>query len=101
MGLFWKRRSKDQFVTLGLNEPPAEKSAPQPAQPTQPPLPRTQGTDADERRVVETLAVVTASEPAIGEIRSAVSKEVHAPEVPARPRSPFATSVLGLNLTME
>jgi fused signal recognition particle receptor len=102
MGLFWKRRSKDQFVTLGLNEPPAEKSsAPQPASPTQPPLPRTQGTDGNERRVVETLEVVTASEPAIGEMASTVSTEVHAPEGLTRPRSPFATSVLGLNLTME
>ena len=24
MGLFWKRKSKDQFVTLGLNEARAE-----------------------------------------------------------------------------
>jgi fused signal recognition particle receptor len=102
MGLFWKRRSKDQFVTLGLNEPPAAKpSAPQPVSPTQPPLPRTQGTDGNERRALEALDVVTTSEPAIGEMASTVSTEVHAPERPARPRSPFATSVLGLNLTME
>jgi len=27
MGLFWKRKSRDQFVTLGLNEPPVSQSS--------------------------------------------------------------------------
>ena len=30
MGLFWRRKSKDQFVTLGLNEPPVSHSLAEP-----------------------------------------------------------------------
>src|SRR5437773_2589479 len=102
MGLFWKRKSKDQFVTLGLNEPLANESSTQlPHPPSQPPLPQTQGIAETERRVPQTFDVVTAGEPAISETTATVVKEVQAPERLAPPRSPFATSVLGLNLTME
>jgi fused signal recognition particle receptor len=102
MGVFWKRKSRDQFVTLGLNEPPANKSSAQlPPPPSQPPSPQTPGRDQTERRVPQTFDVVTAAEPAIRETAATVVKEVQAPERLGPPRSPFATSVLGLNLTME
>ena len=98
MGLFWKRKSKDEFVTLDLNEPPAnEPSAQLPHPPSQPPFPQTQGTD----HVPQTFDVVTAGEPAVRETTATVAKEVQAPAKLAPQRSPFATSVLGLNLTME
>jgi len=101
MALFWKRKSKDQFVTLGLNEPLANESSAQLPHPPSQPLPQTQGTDETERRVPQTFDVVTAGEPAVRETTAAVVKEVQAPVKLAPPRSAFATSVLGLNLTME
>ena len=71
MGLFW-RRKKDDFVSLRLNEPSA--ATPEPAAAPPPPA-------------VEPPA----------EIVSETVKEQ--PVAPAR--SPFQTSVLGLNLSME
>jgi fused signal recognition particle receptor len=102
MGLFWKRKSKDEFVTLGLNEPLANESSAQlPHPPSQPPFPQTQGTDETERPVPQTFDVATAGEPAVREATATVVKEAQAPAKLAPQRSPFATSVLGLNLTME
>jgi fused signal recognition particle receptor len=66
MGLFW-RRKKDDFVSLGLNEPAEAKPE----------------AEAPPPPVVEPPA-------------STVKEE---PQVPSR--SPFATSVLGLNLSIE
>src|SRR5690349_14018582 len=74
MGLFW-RRKKDEFVSLRLNEPAEVKPAAvesSEARPESPPPPQ----------VVEPPTETVKEEP-----------------VPSR--SPFATSVLGLNLTME
>ena len=77
MGLFWKRKGKDEFLRLGLNEPTTQSQAPpQPPSPMQPdqaakaPLPN-------------------------------VAREETSPQRTAPVRSPFATSVLGLNLTIE
>ena len=65
MGLFWRRKNKDEFVSLRLNEPAANEPAPSiPEPPPEPP--------------------VTAAEPP-----------------PVQSRSPFQTSVLGLNLSMD
>src|SRR5215216_3755904 len=75
MGLFW-RRKKDDFVSLRLNEP-AEARAETPA----PPPPRVETPPAEPARV----------EPP----RETVKEE------PVPSRSPFQTSVLGLNLSME
>ena len=73
MGLFW-RRKKDEFVSLRLNEPAEVKpEAPPPA--AEPPV--------IEQPVVEPPAATVREEP----------------QVPSR--SPFATSVLGLNLSIE
>ena len=111
MGLFWKRKKTDQFVTLGLNEPVTreEKSAPdaQPAaeietttQPAEPIPPR-----------VEWIPPVAGADPApvfvekesprehIPPVTERLSESVREKPVPSR--SPFATSVLGLNLSME
>ena len=101
MALFWKRKSKDQFVTLGLNEPLANESSAQLPHPPSQPLPQTQGTDETERRVPQTFDVVTDGEAAVRKTTAAVVKEVQAPVKLAPARSAFATSVLGLNLTME
>jgi len=101
MALFWKRKSKDQFVTLGLNEPLANESSAQLPHPPSQPLPQTQGTDETERRVPQTFDVVTDGEAAVRKTTAAVVKEVQAPVKLAPARSAFTTSVLGLNLTME
>ncbi|HEV8186604.1 MAG TPA: signal recognition particle receptor subunit alpha, partial [Pyrinomonadaceae bacterium] len=78
MGLFW-RRKKDEFVSLRLNEP-AEAAPETPA----PPI-----TQSVELPPVET---VKKEEP---------PQQTVKPEPVAPTRSPFQTSVLGLNLSME
>jgi fused signal recognition particle receptor len=97
MGLFWKRKSKDQFVSLGLNEPRTERSAAQEVEVAEtspasaPPLsvePEASITIPEPGPQTEP-AVRTAAPPA-------VQKQKTAPA-----RSPFQTSVLGLNLSIE
>ena len=131
MGLFWKRKSGDQFVSLRLNEPLPEKTVS-----TKVETAEANGSEADSRKPdakVETAPPVpppteiapslepvptgagptpipaqpsAPKTPAIErrpEAREALGTEVS----PAKPvastpsRSPFATSVLGLNLSME
>src|SRR5262245_8642960 len=82
MGLFW-RRKKDEFVSLRLNEP-AEAAPETPAPPVEPPPPQ----PITESVKPEPLKV----EP---------PQQVVKPEPVAPTRSPFQTSVLGLNLSME
>ena len=100
MGLFWRRKSKDEFVTLGLNEPSGREtvSASQPPA-SQLPSPRKESPDGSS----EPSPIAPVTEPT-------ASKTLEPPPIPAsgpsaqRPspaRAPFATSVLGLNLTME
>src|SRR6185312_7484271 len=86
MGLFWKRKSKDQFVSLGLNTP----ADPEPAAistPTPPP--------PDESIRPSSVAAPTESAPRVNIVPES-PKPAQAPI-----RSPFQTSVLGLNLSME
>jgi fused signal recognition particle receptor len=123
MGLFWRRKTGDQFVTLGLNEPErkdaTDKTVPSLEKPAaeQPP-------DGYEQRATPDLSaiepVVTgagptplSTEPAtepIGDFPaertasaspSAVTPKTAARQDAVPPRSPFATSVLGLNLSIE
>jgi fused signal recognition particle receptor len=132
MGLFWKRKSGEQFVSLKLNEPQAAKSGttavetaetnggeaatrtPASKSETTPPAssapttsapvlePAATGAgptpipiDVPMAKVAERPTIVRLSEPEV------VRKEVQPkPIVPPR-SSPFATSVLGLNLSME
>jgi fused signal recognition particle receptor len=124
MGLFWRRKTGDQFVTLGLNEPKrkdaADKAVPSLEKPAaeQPP-------DGYEQRATPDLSaiepVVTGAGPTplstesaktepIGDFPaerttsaspSAVTPKPAARQDAVPPRSPFATSVLGLNLSLE
>src|SRR4030095_10377520 len=133
MGLFWKRKSGDQFVSLKLNEPLPEKTGT-----TAVDTAETNGSEADASKPVakvETSPSVpppTSIPPAVEPVptgagptpipaRPSASKatsverrpefqtrEALQPQVSqAKPgvsvpaRSPFATSVLGLNLSME
>ena len=72
MGLFWRRKKEDEFVSLRLNEPAAKE---------QPPAPSTTPVQPEPK-----------PEPPV-----AVADTAPVPPT----RSPFQTSVLGLNLTME
>ena len=131
MGLFWKRKSGDQFVSLKLNEPLPEKTGSTKAETAD-----ANGSEADSRKPVakaETpppvpppTAIVPSLEPvptgagptpipaqpsasktpAIErrpEVREGLRTEVSPakPVASAPSRSAFATSVLGLNLSME
>ncbi|MDQ2975965.1 MAG: signal recognition particle-docking protein FtsY [Acidobacteriota bacterium] len=121
MGLFWKRKSGDQFVSLKLNEPLPEKVGR--ANESEAP--------ANNREEVSTSSVSPASAAALepvptGGAPTAVPVETFSqkapvsspltrppspapepirsepvPQKPAPSRSPFATSVLGLNLSIE
>src|SRR6476660_10493548 len=116
MGLFWKRKSSDQFVSLKLNEPAvaetksesrkeeaqasirAERSVDSPAAPVavlEPPVTAGGPTPIPYDAPIEKPAPPrTPSEPT-----TAGNAESFQKPVPSR--SPFATSVLGLNLSME
>ena len=108
MGLFWKRKSGDQFVSLKLNEPLTKQETAQPkaAPPAAPSIP------LPER---ELEPVATGSGPTPVPVESGVAEKpkpvpppmneqsarIEAQQKPVPSRSPFATSVLGLNLSME
>jgi fused signal recognition particle receptor len=113
MGLFWRRKNTDQFVTLGLNEPKTPETAapPNEAQPEKPvPEP------VQEKTPPEVVPVVTGAAPTPHPVdrpkvepKSLIApaeltdRPVEAPRAkPVAPTRPaFATSVLGLNLSME
>lgn len=111
MGLFWKRKKADQFVTLGLNEPVARREEPAlteelvkaesldtpvelfpPAPELVPPV-----AGAGPAPMPVELKPEPKSTPAV--VRDNLPRETSEKPVPSR--SPFATSVLGLNLSME
>ena len=119
MGLFWKRKGGDQFVSLKLNEPAVAESQVEERKE----IPRA---SARAERAVDLPSTPTAvleppataggptpipyeqPEPlASKSYRSEVTErtvEVAAAEISQKPvpsRSPFATSVLGLNLSIE
>lgn len=88
MGLFWKRKNKDQFVSLGLNQARH---------------------DSKDERAREPLPV---SDISVVSSTSALPEETKTPPTiaatpretekhPPTSRSPFQTSVLGLNLSIE
>src|SRR5690242_14121627 len=95
MGLFW-RRKKDEFVSLRLNEPAIQEEAPSPAPA------KTEATPAKPETAtakVEPVAPpVRPAEPP-KPLPEPPAKEVSPPPVPSR--SPFATSVLGLDRSIE
>ena len=105
MGLFWRRKSGDEFFRLGLNEPakPGE-ATPVDTQPegakqvTESPslVPPASG-GAPTPTPVETV------QRQVEKPQTRADSEISNPvrEKPVVSRSPFATSVLGLNLSME
>jgi len=130
MGLFWKRKSGDQFVSLKLNEPLPEKTGTTAVETAE-----TNGSDSGKplanAEAAPTVLPHAADAPKVelvptGGGPTPIPAEPSAPRTPAierRPqvqtrgvealrtgvqqakpvasRSPFATSVLGLNLSME
>ena len=133
MGLFWKRKSGDQFVSLKLNEPLPEKTATAAVENAE-----ANGSEADSRKPVAKAETVPSVPPpsAIAPTVEPVPTGAGPTPIPAQPsatktpaverrpevqtrealraevsqakpvasvpsRSPFTTSVLGLNLSME
>jgi fused signal recognition particle receptor len=92
MGLFWRRKGKDEFVTLGLNEPQTP-PAPKPSPPLEPP------TISEESSRVSQVAEVVPATAGAGPTPLPVEPE-RAPR-PTPPRSSFSSSVLGLDLSVE
>jgi fused signal recognition particle receptor len=122
MGLFWKRKSGDQFVSLKLNEPSAARSVAVEEQvvavspEAKPPV-----SDSDSVTISASAVALEPlptgggptpvpletpkREPAATEPRLTPRPPPTTPggpsQKPVPSRSPFATSVLGLNLSME
>jgi fused signal recognition particle receptor len=116
MGLFWKRKGKDQFVTLGLNEPATtdadqntESNEQQEITATEPIREATKEVSATAIPEVATGAAPTPIPPASQPVTKSASTVPKPQPVPrgsqeqsqAVPRSAFTTSVLGLNLSIE
>jgi len=118
MGLFWKRKSGDQFVSLKLNEPSPSRKVAVHEQPADV-APEIKTPVSDHVTVPANAAALEpvptggaptpipvetpkrqpgASEPPL---RSRPAPTSGPPQEPVPSRSPFATSVLGLNLSME
>ena len=87
MGLFWRRKKEDEFVSLRLNEPAVREEAPAaaPAKPEPEPL----------KSVESAARPVEPPKPAL----QPPAKE--AEPAPVRPRSTFSSSVLGLDRSIE
>ena len=109
MGLFWKRKKADEFITLGLNQPvakqeppagsavqPAEINKTETARSTQELIPPVAGAGPAPIPVETETQAQRPIAPVITE-----RQPEHTREKPVPSRSPFATSVLGLNLSME
>jgi len=124
MGLFWRRKTGDQFVTLGLNEPErrnaAEQTTPQPQKLEATEAPHKLGQEPVLNQTVPEPVITGAGRtpmpaaPAKSEATGAFKADINSstPTQPVTPkqsvrqqevpsRSPFATSVLGLNLSIE
>ncbi|MGI9068516.1 MAG: signal recognition particle-docking protein FtsY [Pyrinomonadaceae bacterium] len=138
MGLFWKRKSGDQFVSLKLNEPSPAKTTNDPAAKAPPkaldreaapepvnnipeersaisfpsaaagtaldPVPTAGGPTPIPSEAVtqKTLVAESRPQPAAREIEAARAENPQKrPSPSVTSRSPFQTSVLGLNLSME
>ncbi len=91
MGLFW-RRKKDEFVSLRLNEP-----TPAPVEEKQPPAPAPTPAPAPVPTPVPTPLEVKPEPPPVPAQPPAETVR----EKPVPSRSPFQTSVLGLDRSME
>lgn len=113
MALFWKRKNKDRFVTLGLNEPAAkemEKATDGRTPAAAQTAPASAATTIDDFTVPPVTAEAGPSpvppkpEPPPAKIAEPPASPQAQPVRESRSvpsRTPFATSVLGLNLSME
>ena len=93
MGLFWRRKKEDQFVSLRLNEPAVKEEAPVAAHPLHPkpePEPPKPEPPAESRELKPEPPQPRPEPPA---------RETAPPPVPSR--SPFRSSVLGLDRSIE
>ena len=109
MGLFWKRKKADEFVTLGLNQPIAKAEKPTPAAQPAAEIEATTKRTEPIPQPPEFIPPVAGGDPAPVPVEPparvapvVTQKQPEQPrEKPVASRSPFATSVLGLNLSME
>lgn len=126
MGLFWKRKSGDQFVSLKLNEPlPVAKAEAHPeatpedkpeaiaekviatprdavsAAPVLEPVPAGAGPTPIPNEPLTPKTPQPESRPRAFPRESETPRPAAVAQAPVPSRSPFATSVLGLNLSME
>src|SRR6266496_3579990 len=118
MALFWRRKAKDQFVTLGLNEPAAEPEKLQEtsagtelAQPDSSSRAESVATTTTERvssapvpaEAIKGVGGEAPKEPSLKGTQdlATIPREMDSSTRPVASRSPFATSVLGLNLSIE
>jgi fused signal recognition particle receptor len=118
MGLFWRRKKEDQFVSLRLNEPPAKEATPPPPPPPpvlEPPTPELTKPQPDTPRVQAEAPASPLRPEAPAVTPSPVTLPVTPPPVTPRPeppvkqatpppvpsRSPFRSSVLGLDRSIE
>jgi fused signal recognition particle receptor len=115
MGLFWRRKKEDQFVSLRLNEPPAKEATPPPPPVLEPPTPELTKPQPDTPRVQAEAPASPLRPEAPAVTPSPVTLPVTPPPVTPRPeppvkqatpppvpsRSPFRSSVLGLDRSIE
>jgi len=116
MGLFWRRKKEDQFVSLRLNEPAVKEEAPPPAPPKTEPTPaKAEAAPAKPEttpvipQAVTPLPPKPAPEPPAQVAAPPLETPKPAPEPPAKAsappavpsRSPFSSSILGLDRSME
>jgi fused signal recognition particle receptor len=94
MGLFWRRKGKDEFVTLGLNEPQTQ-PAPKPSPPLEPPAPTPPTISEDTPKVPDVVPATAGAGP------TPLPVEPERAPSPTPPRSSFSSSVLGLDLSVE
>ena len=103
MGLFWRRKKEDQFVSLRLNEPAVKEETPPPtlakAEPAKPEVttPKTEAV-APPLSSIEPPRPVPEPEPP----KAAPEPPAKAATLPPVPsRSPFSSSILGLDRSIE
>ena len=96
MGLFWRRKKEDQFVSLRLNEPAVKEEAPSAVPPkAAAPPPKTEAAPAKVEPVAPPRPEPELPKPA----PEPPAKAAAPPPVPSR--SPFSSSILGLDRSIE
>ena len=110
MGFFWRRKKEDQFVSLRLNEPAVKEETPPPAPPkvevtppkAEPAPAKQESTPATRQAAPPVMAQPEPPKPAQAPPKPAPeppAKAVAPPPVPSR--SPFSSSILGLDRSIE